>query len=74
MKEFILGTDWWTDCDDAVAGYTVVKGYACVDAQTGANYFTESPDGAHQYVIKKHDDAYYENLINALIVKNAKPL
>ena len=19
MKNFILGTDWWTDCDDAVA-------------------------------------------------------
>ena len=19
MRKFILGTDWWTDCDDAVA-------------------------------------------------------
>ena len=25
MRKFILGTDWWSDCDDAVAIRLLVK-------------------------------------------------
>ena len=54
--------------DENEAGYETVSGTASVDAETGANYFSESKNGMHQYVIKKHDDSYYESMINRLII------
>ena len=36
MRHFILGTDWWTDCDDAVALRILARahqaGEICLDA------------------------------------------
>lgn len=54
--------------DEKEAGYETVTGSASVDSDTGANYFSESTNGMHQYVIKKHDDSYYESMINRLII------
>jgi len=94
MRNMILGTDWWTDCDDAVAvrlvcravkeqkirllgvginacmEYSVasLKGFlASVDAETGANCFVRGVNGNYKYVIKKFENAYYENAINSLL-------
>lgn len=53
--------------DEEKAGYSTVKGKASVDAKTGENYFVESSDGAHQYVVKNKDDEYYAAAINGLI-------
>ena len=27
MRNFILGTDWWTDCDDVVAMRVITKAH-----------------------------------------------
>lgn len=53
--------------DEEKAGYSTVRGKASVDAKTGENYFTESGDGTHQYVIKNNVDEYYAAAINGLI-------
>lgn len=50
--------------NEAKAGYTIVQGTARVEAQTGANYFAESTDGLHRYVIKAEPDSFYEDMIN----------
>lgn len=51
--------------DEGKAGYDTVEGTASVDAETGANYFVRDPKGNHRYVIKKFENSYYENEINA---------
>ena len=53
--------------DEVQAGYDVVCGKASVDPATGENYFEPAEDGPHCYVIKKFEDAYYENAINRRI-------
>ena len=53
--------------DEEKAGYKTVRGKARLDAQTGENFFTEEEKGPHQYVIKKYENTYYENLINDII-------
>ena len=53
--------------DEAKAGYSVVKGKAKLNAETGENYFEEKENGLHQYVVKKFENSYYENLINDII-------
>ena len=55
--------------DEEKAGYKTVRGRASVDADTGANHFSESEEGRHAYVIKMHAADYYKNAINALIAK-----
>lgn len=47
------------------AGYDLVRGFASVDAECGANHFRVSPDGRHAYVVKKFSNEYYEKQINA---------
>lgn len=53
--------------DEAASGYDVVCGTASLDAETGKNYFTESADGLHKYVVRKYEPAYYAEKINELI-------
>ncbi len=53
--------------DPASAGYTVMRGYAAVDAKTGNNCFHSDADGPHRYVKKCHDNAWYEAQIDALL-------
>lgn len=70
MRSFILDTNWWTDCDDAVAvrllcnGYNVVYGKASVEKMTGANHFEHTSAGRHRYVIKKNPDSFYAEAID----------
>jgi hypothetical protein len=53
--------------DEERAGYRTVSGTASVNEQTGANYFKPNPNGIHKYVIKKHENDYYEERINNLL-------
>ena len=81
MRKFILSTDWWTDCDDVVAlrllaligdeemtGYSVVRGKASVDSETGANYFDTDSNGLHSYVVKEKDNLFYADAVNQKIM------
>ena len=52
--------------DNEKAGYKTVTGTASVDEQ-GRNFFKEDPNGAHEYVIKAHENSYYSGIINDLI-------
>ena len=49
------------------AGYDEVRGYASVDPETGANYFSPVESGPHSYVVKSHENNYYEDLINSIL-------
>ena len=49
------------------SGYTTVSGYASVDPETGANHFKNDQNGPHRYVVKKFENEYYQDKINALI-------
>ena len=53
--------------DEFIAGYDIVTGMARVDQNTGENYFKDSAFGNHNYVIKRFNNDYYKNEINALI-------
>ena len=53
--------------DEEKAGYRTVSGTASVDEHTGANYFKRSPTGLHKFVIKKYENAYYEEQINRIL-------
>lgn len=53
--------------DEEKAGYSVVRGRARVDAQSGANYFERSENGPHAFVVKLQPNGWYEQQINALI-------
>ena len=33
MRKFILGTDWWTDCDDAVAMRLIARAVKAKEIQ-----------------------------------------
>lgn len=54
--------------DEEIAGYSVVRGKATVDAITGKNYFERCENGLHSFVVKKFEDFYYENEINKRII------
>ena len=53
--------------DEEKAGYQTVRGYASVDADTGANHFKKDENGPHAYVIKARENDYYVKKINALL-------
>lgn len=53
--------------DEEKAGYRTVSGKASVDENTGANHFITDVNGRHKFVIKKHENDYYEKQINALL-------
>ena len=52
--------------DEEKAGYEKVCGTAYVDSE-GYTIMNESPDGLHAYVVKKHEDSFYENMIDEII-------
>lgn len=49
------------------AGYSLVRGWASVDPETGKNYFKRDASGPHGYVVKRHPDAWYASRIDAII-------
>ena len=53
--------------DEEKAGYRCVRGFASVDADTGANHFLEDSQGLHRYVVKVWKDEAYSQQINALL-------
>ena len=53
--------------DEEMAGYRTVGGTASVHEQTGANYFKPDTNGIHQFVVKKHENNYYQEQINRLL-------
>ncbi len=53
--------------DAAEAGYSLVRGKATVDPETGANWFAEDPDGLHCYVVRNYEPAWYADKINAIV-------
>ena len=53
--------------DAASAEYDTVRGTASVDSDTGANHFVKNNDGLHTFVVKKREDSFYEQQINAYL-------
>jgi hypothetical protein len=53
--------------DEEKAGYSVVRGKASLDAQTGENHFAEMAEGLHAYVVKNEPNSFYEDMINNAI-------
>ena len=53
--------------DEEKAGYRTVCGRASVDDKSGANYFVSDQNGAHKFVVKERENAYYEEAINKLL-------
>ncbi len=67
MRNFILGTDRWTDCDDAdAAGYDTVFEIARVGAESVQNVL-KSARSAFITVFKKRKNEYYAKIINSFI-------
>ena len=53
--------------DEEKAGYRSIRGFASVDADTGANHFRENSQGLHRYVVKAWADSAYSQRINEII-------
>ena len=53
--------------DPTAAGYSVTVGTASVSAEDGVNRFAPSSDGRHRYVKKCHENAWYEERIDAML-------
>ena len=53
--------------DEENAGYSVVRGTARLDPETGKNYFTEDKNGLHKYVVMNYPCEYYSDMINSRI-------
>ena len=51
--------------DFSKAGYTVRRGYASVDGETGENRFRYDENGPHCYVVKTQPDGWYEEKLAA---------
>ena len=71
MRRFILGTDWWTDCDDAVALRLLTSFVKRGDAQLLGvainNQFQKHPDGIHEIVRRKYESRFYEEQIDRML-------
>lgn len=53
--------------DEEKAGYTTVTGIASLNRETGENHFKVDPNGMHKFVVKLHENSFYEDWINNLI-------
>ena len=53
--------------DTEKTGYDEVKGKASLEIDTGKNHFAIDQNGNHSYVVKKHPDSYYADIINDFI-------
>lgn len=49
------------------AGYDAVRGRAQVSAETGRNRFEKDENGLHEYVVRKHEPQWYEEIIEGMI-------
>ncbi len=49
------------------AGYTIRRGYASADAETGENSFVYDDCGPHGYVVKSHADEWYASQLDRLL-------
>lgn len=52
--------------DKYLDSFDFIKGNAYID-EHGKNYFTESADGKHQYIVKTKEDSYYEQIIDSFL-------
>ncbi len=52
--------------DEEKAGYKKISGTAFVDEE-GYTVMNECEKGLHSYVVKKHEDKFYEDLINEIL-------
>lgn len=52
---------------EEAAGYRTVRGHASVRAEDGANFFEETEQGLHCYVIKQKENEFYRDWIDRLI-------
>lgn len=46
------------------AGFFEIRGLASTDPSSGKNHFRQDPDGPHRFVVKKHFDSFYSDLID----------
>jgi purine nucleosidase len=53
--------------DEEKAGYSVKRGRASLDIDTGFNHFDFDEKGRHCFVVKKYDDSYYADIIDEII-------
>jgi hypothetical protein len=53
--------------DEKEAGYSIVRGNARVDEESGCNYFELNEDGLHCYVVRLQEPEYYAKQINDII-------
>jgi hypothetical protein len=59
--------------DPAAAGYTTVRGTNVHTLASGANTFTASATGPHEYVVKTQSDAWYVAQLNELFIPGRIP-
>ena len=57
--------------DPEKAGYSCVYGRAHADLETGSNTFAEDPAGSHRYVVKRYEDSFYADAIDARLAGEA---
>ena len=57
--------------DPEKAGYSCVDGRAHVAGETGCNTFTPDPAGPHRYVVKRYEDSFYADAIDARLAGEA---
>lgn len=50
------------------AGYREIFGRASVDEEDGANHFKKENGGPHSYLVKIHENSFYQNTIDSLII------
>ncbi|MBQ8140680.1 MAG: hypothetical protein IJ038_03175 [Clostridia bacterium] len=60
--------------DEELSGYSVVRGRASLDAETGCNSFEETSDGNHLYVVKKYSEQEYADCLEEIILLQAKEI
>lgn len=53
--------------DEEMAGYSTISIDPRVNIDTGANFFDENEASNRKFVIKKHPDSYYIDMINEII-------
>lgn len=53
--------------DEKEAGYSIVRGNAQVDEESGCNYFELNEEGLHCYVVRLQEPEYYAKQINDII-------
>ena len=56
--------------DEERAGYSVKRGTASLDEETGVNRFALDAKGQHQFVCRQHAAGFYSDWINAILTED----